>query len=68
MVKIKEYKIQQQGDRGRVITIPKVWIDDHDLQFGDSIQFYRDEEDRLILVPKKRNAGSIPVTDIRGEL
>ncbi len=54
MIKIKSYKIQQQGRKGRVLTVPKVWIDDQKLELGDKINFYRDEEDRLILVAERR--------------
>ncbi len=59
MVKIKEYLIQKQGQRGRVLTLPKVWIDDNDLEFGDSIEYYRGEiaelegRDVLVLAAKK---------------
>jgi len=53
MVKIKEYKISKQGWRGYALPVPKIWIEDNKLEQGDSIEFYRDEKDRLILVPKK---------------
>ena len=55
MIKIKTYKIQMQGIRGKGICLPSVWLDDLNLQPGDFIDFYRDAEDRLILVPKKIN-------------
>ena len=53
MVKIKEYKIQKQGLRGLALTIPKIWIDDNFLRPGDVVEFFRDEENHLILVAKK---------------
>jgi len=53
MVKIKTYKIQQEGLRGAAIGLPKVWLDDLHLKYGDRIDFYRDEEDRLILMASK---------------
>jgi bifunctional DNA-binding transcriptional regulator/antitoxin component of YhaV-PrlF toxin-antitoxin module len=53
MVKIKEYKIGKRGLRGHAITVPKVWVDDNRLTVGDKIEFYRDEEDQLILIPRK---------------
>lgn len=55
MIKIKEYKIKKQGIRGFSLSIPTVWIVDNQLTQGDSIEFYRDEQDRLILVPKKKD-------------
>jgi len=56
MVKIKSYKIRKQGIRGLVISLPKVWADDQRLQTGDKVDFYRDEQDRLILVANKNDA------------
>jgi len=50
-VKIKCYSIRQEGKRGTVIGLPKVWTDDTGLKPGDKIDIYRDSEDRLILVP-----------------
>ena len=58
MIKIKTYKIQPQGIRGKAISLPKVWLDDLNLQPGDTIDFYRDAEDRLILVPEKQGQTS----------
>ena len=58
MIKIKQYKIQKRGLRGRVLAVPKVWLDDLNLQPGDTIDFYRDAEDRLILVPEKQGQTS----------
>ena len=49
MIKIKSYRVQQQGLRGRVVSLPKVWIDDLRLKPGDMIDFYRDEKNQLIL-------------------
>ena len=55
MIKIKTYRIQEQGIRGKAIALPKVWIDDLRLKPGDAIDFYRDEEDRLILVADRND-------------
>ena len=52
MIKIKAYKIQSQGP-SKTISLPKVWTDDLDLRKDDTIDVYRDEEDRLILVAAK---------------
>jgi len=59
MEKIKEYRIRQDGKRGQLITLPKVWITDNNLSPGETIEFYREttpEYDRLI-IQKKRNDG-----------
>ena len=53
MIKIKSYKIRKQGMSGTSVGLPKVWLDDLNLKPGDKIDFYRDEEDRLILTPNK---------------
>ena len=55
-IKIKSYKIQKQGLRGKVVALPRVWLDDLNLITGDSIDFFRDEKDRLILVPNRKEA------------
>lgn len=54
--KIKEYKVQLQGTRGRAIGLPKVWLDDNQVEPGDSIEFFRekiDNHDCLVLKVKK---------------
>ena len=55
MIKIKSYRIQEQGIRGKAIALPKVWLDDLKLKHGDKIDFYRDEEDQLILKANKES-------------
>jgi hypothetical protein len=56
MIKIKEYAVSQRGDRGTMMTIPKVYVDDNRLQIGDRLEVYRtnleDGRDALIVVPK----------------
>lgn len=59
-IKIKSYKVQQQGIRGKAIALPKVWLDDLNLVPGDKVDFYRDEEDRLILVANKKEQEDRP--------
>lgn len=58
MIKIKTYKIRPNGLRGTSIGLPKVWIDDLQLQPGDVIDFYRDEKDWLILIPNRHKSES----------
>lgn len=61
-IKIKEYKVQLQGLRGKVISLPAVWLDDHKVKPGDSIEFFRailDNQDCLILKVKKSTIESI---------
>ena len=53
MIKIKSYKVPQQGIRATSVTLPKVWVDDLQLTLGDTIDLYRDEQDRLILIANK---------------
>ena len=54
MVKIKEYTVSKQGERGFAVALPKVWVTDNALKQGDKINFFRDEEDRLIIIPVKK--------------
>jgi len=58
MVKIKEYRITARGGRGFSVTVPKIWVKDMRLLPGDCVEVFRDEADRLILVPKKQHAES----------
>lgn len=54
--KIKEYRVMQHGHRGRVVSLPKVWVDDNGLAPGDLIEVYRTDinsEDCLILKIRK---------------
>ncbi len=55
MIKIKTYRIRLHGLRGTSIGLPKVWLDDLKLKPGDKIDFYRDEEDQLILKANKES-------------
>lgn len=48
-VKIKTYTVSARGERGLVITLPKVWADDLRLRKGSRLDVYRDVEDRLII-------------------
>lgn len=59
MVKIKEYRVSKRGIRGLAISLPKVWVDDSQLTPGDTVEFYRDEHDRLILIPKKNDPNQV---------
>lgn len=52
MIKINRYKIRRSG-QGVTITIPKIWLEDNNLDAGDLVEIYRDEDDRLVIVPKK---------------
>lgn len=54
MIKIKTYKLSRRGDRGSVISLPAVWVRDLGLRPGDQLSFYRDELDRLIIVPPEK--------------
>jgi len=58
MVKIKTYKLSRRGDRGLVVSLPIVWTTDLGLKVGDRLDFYRDEHDRIIIVPPARKRGA----------
>ncbi len=53
-IKIKEYTVRGHGPKrgNRSIYLPREWADDVDLQNGDTIDMYRDEQDRLIIRKK----------------
>jgi len=56
VIKIKSYKISRRGLRGVFVSLPAVWVRDLDLKPGESLDFYRDRKDRLIIVPPAREA------------
>lgn len=60
LVKIKTYKLQAQGVRGRVLTLPKAWVEQQELSPGDSIDCYGDESGRLILEAVRNGNGEKP--------
>jgi len=60
LVKIKNYKVRASGDRGCVVTLPQVWVQDVGLSGGDGISIYRDEFDRLVLVAQKNEQNQEP--------
>ena len=53
--KIRSYDISKTPTaRGIQFQIPTQWIKDMCLEKGDSIDLFRDEEDKLILVANKK--------------
>ncbi len=55
-IKIKEYRVQSQGTRGRIISLPKVYLDDNKVTTGDKLEVFRaiiDNDDCLIIKVKK---------------
>ena len=55
MVKIKTYTVGARGTRGHVVTLPKVWVKDLNLKVGDELNFYRTEDDLLIISKRELN-------------
>ena len=53
-VKLKSYAVSQAG-RGLKVTLPVDWIRDMGLVKGDRLELFRDTEDRLIIVPPKKD-------------
>jgi len=49
---IKKYRVRRNGDRGQVVSIPLVFIEEQKIKAGDVIRFYADDG-KLILVPEK---------------
>lgn len=56
IVKIKEYNVGRRGLRGAVVSLPQIFINDNDIQAGDSLEFYRGNvngKDSLIIQTKR---------------
>lgn len=57
MIKIKEFRVKKPPvNRGITVSIPAILTRDWDIKKNDILTFHRDEEDRLIIVPKKKGA------------
>lgn len=60
LAKIKEYKVGKRGDRGAVISLPTIFLNDHNITSGDIIELYRGTvngySDVLVIIPKTKNA------------
>lgn len=58
LVKIREYKARQYGDRGVQMSLPQVFLDDNKIQSGDTLEIYRTNLenglDALIILPKNK--------------
>jgi len=53
-IRIASRSIQQKGERGYVVTLPPLWVKDLGLKVRDKVDFLRDEQDRLIVVPAEK--------------
>lgn len=56
LAKIKEYKVGKRGDRGAVISLPSIFLDDNQIKPGDKLELHRGSiegyEDVLVIVVK----------------
>jgi hypothetical protein len=48
MEKIAEFKIRKYGLRGFQISIPRIWVNDNELNDGDKIPVFREGETLII--------------------
>lgn len=66
MIKIKEYKARQYGERGVQLSLPQVFLDDNKIESGDTLEIYRTNldngSDALVILPKNR-PDNIPVSE-----
>lgn len=56
LIKIKEYKAGKRGERGLAISIPQVYVNDHNIQPSDTLEVYRtvlEGKDVIVLSVKK---------------
>jgi len=57
MQKIRQYKVRQDGKRGSIISLPKIFLTDNDLKPGDAIDIFRstiEGRDSLVVVINKK--------------
>ena len=53
-IKIKYFKLTKSNIQQFQPTIPANWIEEVGLKEGDRVNLFRDDQDRLILVPEKK--------------
>lgn len=59
MIKIKEYIARQYGNRGVQLSLPQVFINDNNIQTGDTLEIYRDnlpDGDDVLIIKLKNNS------------
>lgn len=50
LVKIKEFKLTRRGQRGAIISVPLVWLEENGVGFGDKISFLRNPLDNDLIL------------------
>ena len=56
--KIRSYRLKKNREKIN-LQVPVHWIRDMGLKEGDSIDLYRDETDRLILIANKKEPAEV---------
>ena len=56
--KIRSYRLKKNREKIN-LQVPVHWIRDMHLKEGDSIDLYRDEEDRLVLIANRKEPAGV---------
>jgi hypothetical protein len=59
-VRVKSYRIRQDGMRGRVVTLPKDFLDEMQLRPEDRIAFYRKPDSDILMIVVERAGAEVP--------
>lgn len=56
LAKLKEYRIGKRGIRGFNISLPKIFLEDNQIEAGDKVEMHRGQienhGDVLVIIPK----------------
>jgi hypothetical protein len=56
MVRVKSYTLGKRKDGNYFISLPTEWIEDQSIVKGAKLDFYRDTQDNLVIVPRVAKA------------
>lgn len=59
MEKIGISKIRRYGKRGFEITLPRIWVTDNGLKIENIVNIYREDGEKLIIMPDKDKSHSL---------
>jgi hypothetical protein len=53
-VRVKSYRVQARGKRGRVVALPKDYLDELHLGQGDRLVFFRRPDSDVLMIAPER--------------
>lgn len=57
-IKLRPVKVQGKDQYSKFMTIPKAWLDNHNIKTGDRVALKIDELGRLVAMPQEDNGAT----------